>query len=308
MPIKLDCPRCKKPLGVPSKKAGSYATCPHCNGRFWVPDNKETGPVAPGDASAPAANREQPPQPPPAPVAPTSQAPTPQSSSPPPSPSPQAPAPQPPAPQTPAPQAPTPQDPPSVNAPPVQAPMPGRKVARFVSAEAAQSTLCAAEDGQLPALQLQQSDGKKTKQQARERTISPAVLFVAISLSAVLCLMMALYDTGSPRDAGAKRRQEVRVEIEKKHFADAGVAADLENAPPLKPYQRLLREAQRAYERKDYRTELRKYHEVLDLLRQEQGAGGDAASAAARRFEGLTGSAEDDKELELWIRILLKED
>ena len=28
MPIKLDCPRCKKVLSIPSKKAGSYALCP----------------------------------------------------------------------------------------------------------------------------------------------------------------------------------------------------------------------------------------------------------------------------------------
>ncbi|MBN1910619.1 MAG: hypothetical protein JW818_12815, partial [Pirellulales bacterium] len=37
MPIKVDCPRCRKPLAVPSKKAGSYVNCPECNGRFWVP-------------------------------------------------------------------------------------------------------------------------------------------------------------------------------------------------------------------------------------------------------------------------------
>ena len=39
MPIKLDCPRCKKVLSIPSKKAGSYALCPNCNGRFWVPED-----------------------------------------------------------------------------------------------------------------------------------------------------------------------------------------------------------------------------------------------------------------------------
>ena len=39
MPIKLDCPRCKKILSIPSKKAGSYALCPSCNGRFWVPED-----------------------------------------------------------------------------------------------------------------------------------------------------------------------------------------------------------------------------------------------------------------------------
>lgn len=37
MPITIDCPRCKKPLAVPRKKAGSYVRCPECAGRLWVP-------------------------------------------------------------------------------------------------------------------------------------------------------------------------------------------------------------------------------------------------------------------------------
>ena len=61
-----------------------------------------------------------------------------------------------------------------VSSPPVQAPVAGRKVARFVSAEAAQSTLQVSEDGQLPELQLQEGE-KKKKQQARERTVGRLV-------------------------------------------------------------------------------------------------------------------------------------
>jgi len=45
MAIKLNCPRCKRPLSAPNKKAGSYARCPSCNGQFWVPQD------APSDAS-----------------------------------------------------------------------------------------------------------------------------------------------------------------------------------------------------------------------------------------------------------------
>jgi hypothetical protein len=44
MAIKLDCPRCRKPLAVPNKKAGSYANCPECGGRFWVPAPSEAEP------------------------------------------------------------------------------------------------------------------------------------------------------------------------------------------------------------------------------------------------------------------------
>ncbi len=41
MAIKLPCPRCKKPLAVPNKKAGSYVNCPLCNGRLWVPKDSQ---------------------------------------------------------------------------------------------------------------------------------------------------------------------------------------------------------------------------------------------------------------------------
>ena len=37
MPLKIDCPRCKQSLAVPTKLAGSYVTCPRCKGRLWVP-------------------------------------------------------------------------------------------------------------------------------------------------------------------------------------------------------------------------------------------------------------------------------
>ena len=274
-------------MAVPTKKAGSYANCPHCNGRFWVPE-KKAAPAAPGSASTGSGNGGQSPQPatpPPTPLAPTP------------------PAPPPPAPSSQTPTLQTP--PPAVNAPPVQAPLPGRKVARFVSAEAAQSTLQASEDGQLPELQLQEGE-KKRKQQARERTVSPAVLLGVLSLSVVLSMMMVLSGTGPEDDADAKA--EKRVLIQEKHFAAAGVGGDLEHAPPLKPYQRLLREAQLAHERNNFRSERRKYREVLDLLRQERGTIEGAPGTIGRRFEGVTGSAEDDKELEGWIRTLLKDD
>ncbi len=273
MPIKLDCPRCRKPLAVPTKKAGSYATCPNCNGRLWVPE-KKTEPATPGSVST-GGQSPQPATPPPTPLA-----------TPPPAPTPPTPSPQPPTPQTP------------VDVPPVQAPVPGRKVARFVSAEAAQSTLQASEDGQLPELQLQEGE-KKKKQQARERTVSPAVLLGALSMSVVLSMMMVLSDAGPEDNANVKAKRDARTNIQMKHFAEPGALA------PSKPYQRLLREAQLAHERKNFRSERQKYREVLDLLRQERGA---TESTIGRRFEGVTGSVADDKELEGWIRTLLKED
>ena len=50
MAVRAQCPRCKQPLSVPNKLAGSYASCPRCQGRFWVskdapldPSGSDTG-------------------------------------------------------------------------------------------------------------------------------------------------------------------------------------------------------------------------------------------------------------------------
>jgi len=61
--------------------------------------------------------------------------------------------------------------------PPV-APPQARKVARFVTAEAAQSTLKLAADGQLPQLQLQDTD-EHNKGQGKARSIPPLVMILA---------------------------------------------------------------------------------------------------------------------------------
>ncbi len=50
MPVKTQCPRCKQPLSVPSKLAGSYANCPRCQGRFWISKD------APADAGSDSVN------------------------------------------------------------------------------------------------------------------------------------------------------------------------------------------------------------------------------------------------------------
>lgn len=55
MPIRVDCPRCKRPLAVPSKRAGSYVTCPGCKGRLWVPEESTALKVDAARAGAEAA-------------------------------------------------------------------------------------------------------------------------------------------------------------------------------------------------------------------------------------------------------------
>ena len=45
MPIKIECPRCRTRLQIPSRLAGGYVNCPQCKGRVWVDKVRE--PAAP---------------------------------------------------------------------------------------------------------------------------------------------------------------------------------------------------------------------------------------------------------------------
>ena len=271
MPIKLECPRCKKPLAVPRKKAGSYVHCPGCGGRFWAPASNEEQPAEPTGVAPAEESRE------PAPAAPPTRQPAQKPRL---------------APKT----EPRPSgdrlsgDRPSGNVPPREAPSPGaprKNVARFVSAEAAQSPLELAEDGKLPELRLEQ-EAEKTPRGEKGRAINPAVLIGGIALSVVFSLVLLLWEPSAsgPGDDKASARQTIRDNF----FAVA------DDQPPL-PYQQWLREAQRAASRGDVRTERMLYQRVLDQLRAERGP-----------FDpGLTGSRANDKELEQQIIVILRE-
>ena len=205
MQITVACPRCKQSIAVADKMAGSYAACPYCNGRFWIPENAD----------------DDPPQPGPAPLA------------------------TPPAGAAPA---------PSPAAPPAKptAPAPTKKVARFVTAEAAQSTLNLAENGKLPELHLEEA--AKAKSQQDGVTVNPLVLLGLVCLSVVSSVLLVFYTPEQETSSHSSRQAEARRIIEMEYFAD------LDSPAPRQPYQILLREAQRAYARGDRETERRLLH------------------------------------------------
>ncbi|MBN2473590.1 MAG: hypothetical protein JXB62_03200 [Pirellulales bacterium] len=161
-------------------------------------------------------------------------------------------------------------------------------MARFISTDVAQSPLTIAEGGQLPGLQLQEGEQKK-KPQAESTTVNPLVLFGAISVSIVLSVLLVLYDVEPKGRLSTTAQEEVRASIAREYFAN------LDSDEPLQPYQRYLREAQRAYLRGDHTSEQELYRKVLDLLRAERPSSG----------RGLTGSRSRDKVLEEQISILL---
>jgi Zn-finger nucleic acid-binding protein len=288
MAINLECPRCKARLRVPNKKAGGYVNCPHCQGRFWV-DKAAQSDASPADTvtmAAPPAATPPVAAPPPAVTPPVSPLPTlpPMRMPKPPQSVPPAPPIAPSNPKTPSLAANS--APPA--APPVVTPVsrPGRKVARFISAEAAQSTLQIAADGKLPELHLSDG-GQKEKQEAKTSSMSPLALAGIMILSVgltVLIVMMA----GSPPSNNADQRTKAWSQIEADYFSDPG-------GRELKEYNRLLREAKQAQQAQDYKTERAIFHKLLDQLRAERDV----------NEKGLTGSKTRDKKLEECVTVLL---
>lgn len=310
MPLKLNCPRCKKALTLPRNVAGSYTKCAHCGGRIWVPElpGSESG-VAPGSTPAPVAPipRGTPPGIPPgtAPVAPPG--------------TPPGPLPPPVAPSVPGvgqPMSPTRPSAP-VSAPPAASVPPsmpaptaapwtaagqargaaqaagatGGRKARFITAGTAESRLQPATDGKLPSLKLEQDEPtEKPKEKSEGATIHPLVLFCALCLSVLVSITMVLIDVDSPQTDRSREQTQARWTIEREYFSH------LDPNQPLVAYQLLLRDAQRAHARGDQQAERDAYRRVLRLLRAERD-----------RFTGLTGSPKSDRELEELITTILRE-
>lgn len=288
MPITLDCPRCKQSLAIPSKKAGSYVSCPRCNGRFWVPEDapKDSGKasvaVPPGMAVPPTASQ--------AALPPGSAA----------GPGPSGPLVNPAGGRT---SMDWPASAPLLAVPPTPPPVPSavpppappaahasKKVARFISTEASTSTLKLAEDGKLPELRLQEASATEAKKASSG--MNPLVLAGLLAMSVALSIGLVFIDHQPQGQSLTEEKKHAWYEIEEKYFSHLDAAA------PLQPYQVYLREARQAASRGDRRTEMDRYRKVLDLLRAERGG----------HERGLTGSRERDAKLQRHIITLMRED
>lgn len=307
MPIRTQCPRCKQPLAVPEKLAGSYVNCPRCQGRFWVAKDAlvEPGPsdsVAAPPVSLPTWSGVQPAvatMPPPAAIA---MPPTVAARSSGPSVIDVAPA----ANDIAIPtrdaaksQAVAPPDPPPVVAPNAQAPTTlvatgappiARKVARLVTAESAQSNVLLAADGQLPHLQLVEIN-KKDAGSGKAKAVNPLLVLAAVILSCGLSVAIVLFSDDESSGARSRRKSEAVQEIEDKFFG----------MPPLLPYQVWLRNARQAECRGDHKAENDFYRKVLDVLRVESKTGRTTSIGASAHEAGVTGSHDNDLKLEQLI-------
>jgi len=166
-----------------------------------------------------------------------------------------------------------------------------RKVARFIVAEASDSTLQLAADGKLPELHLEEGTAKE-KLAAASASMNPLILVGGLCAAAVLWGVLILTLMQSPTVSGSAQKDQARFQIETKFFGSGNI-----EDKSLQPYQKLLREAQRAHTSGDKKTEHSDYRQVLDMLRAERGT----------HEKGLTGSPERDKELEDAISVLLSE-
>lgn len=268
MPIKLDCPRCRKRLQVPSKLADGYVTCPRCKGRIWVSRDAQaeatpTAPLAAPPSVAPKTVLEK--------SAATGLSGSAYENI----------------------QGKTLLHPegtrPAVAPAPPPPPEPPKKVARFIAAEPADSALQLAPDGKLPQLHLEEVEIRQAAK-SRPTSMHPLLLAGLLTFSVALSILLAVSGPTSPTASLGEKQAEKRQFIEQNYFG----GGTLDNRP-LESYQLLLREAQRAHSRGDRKTELDCYRRVLDMLRAERGEG----------RPGLTGSQSRDKDLEQAIAVLL---
>ena len=170
-----------------------------------------------------------------------------------------------------------------------------RKVARLVTAEAAQSNLKLAADGQLPSLQLQDT-GRKDKTQGKSKTVSPLVLVAAWMMSVVATVAIVVYSASDSSDVTTAEQEKALEIIQSEYFGNPA-------AGELRPYQIYLREAHQARCRGDHKAEYQYYKKVLDLLR---GASRSEPSRAGLE-KGITGSRDHDRKLEQQILKILAE-
>jgi hypothetical protein len=179
----------------------------------------------------------------------------------------------------------------AVPAPPVAVPAPpkpARKTARFITPEAADSTLKLAEDGKLPDLALREGQ-RKDKPRTDSTAVNPLVLFIVLTASVVMSVFLVMMDFTPVDQRLARRQARARATIEEQFLAPAG-------AEHPEPYQVLLREALLEHSRGNFTQERRLYRRVLRLLRAE----------LPDEQQGVTGSTYRDAELEDLLTVLVR--
>jgi len=161
-----------------------------------------------------------------------------------------------------------------------------RKVAKFITTQQGEALVRLGEDGHLPELSLDEAKASKNAAGREAQQRNPALIYLAVGMSFFMSLAMIAFDFDSTASATTGRnsaRQELR-------------SFEGKEGEPLKDYQRLIREAQRANSRGDRKEERRAYREVFERLNSED---------VLKSINGLTGSKSQDERLKELVSQLL---
>lgn len=164
--------------------------------------------------------------------------------------------------------------------------VPQRKVAKFITTQQGDALVRLGEDGHLPELSLDEAKVRKNAAGQDAPPRNQALIYIAVGLSFFMSLAMIVFDFDSSASTVSSRntaRQELR-------------GFEGKEGEPLKDYQRLIREAQRAHSRGDRNAERRAYREVFELLNSED---------VLKSINGLTGSHGQDERLKELVSRLL---
>ena len=158
-------------------------------------------------------------------------------------------------------------------------------VAKIIQRETVEPKLT--KDGKLPTLLLADEEKPRVSEKGG-LTSNPIVIGLLICFSLVSSAgMLFLIESGHP---------EAKQEVEEAR-GDVVRFYQVREDQELQPYQRELREAQRAYSRGDFSAESSYYQKVMLRFHNEN----------LTKYAGLTGSPVGDMELEKDVSLLLKD-
>jgi hypothetical protein len=166
--------------------------------------------------------------------------------------------------------------------------------ARFIAAQATDTTIQLGQDGQLPTLVLQEGKAKQEVEEDAQRS-NPILLAVVFGFAVVSSIALLLINPQVQRSERPDK-QQARELIEDHYIKDKA------HILPER-YQQELRRALQAYNNEDYATERTHYRNVVRLLHAENN----------NALKGLTGQVRakqhpNDEDLKDLLDILLRKD
>lgn len=159
-----------------------------------------------------------------------------------------------------------------------------RVVAKFITDQTGETLVKLGEDGQLPELSLAEGGKPAKARGTADAKGNPALVYVALGFSVLASILLIVWE---PTTASVTGKQAARTAILREFVGEEG--------KPLKPYQKLLREAQLAHARGDRQKERAAFQSVLKLLNSED----------CNPHTGVTGHVEDDERLRKMIAALM---